>query len=541
MARDYRTERNALVERFYGAPPATMSGSRRGSSAISPQDGYGLPAPLNAPYPLYGHCLAWAYSLRDEGYGMTSVDGPPQRVHRLVYIQTRGSIPEDRPQINHLCDRPYCFQPSHLYAGTHRDNTDDRTIFNSAEVMNAWDIARTATWQDDRPLLDRMRATQRIEQVEPWHPVERAVQVSITPFACPGHDFAIPMEFSDARICRICGQTDSILQMLDQRAVNLLIAELWPISQASHEIFLQFSQSRITSPDLAETTHNAADRAFSISGKEAHSLRECPCHHCTTDRRVLDEATLPHLEPKLRKVIDLCNTIQPHIQQAIDAAGRASMKIAAQRHRLDAAKTALLVAHIHECRQQPQPRSNANVIEEALGAAAYCTAQQMDVHDPTVQSLTSKAILLCRMAQATPPETAVVEQAAAHAKAITDDLTEHWTSALPRHLPDLAGDPEDNAAFLSTGRIITYATIFEYIRHQATGISASRQTWPAPHHYCAAQIARTGQWAQHVPMSPFEEGKGYCADHDPLRDASAAKMRQFHRDEIKPTEGDAHP
>ena len=338
MARDYQKERDALVERFYGAPPATMSGSRRGSSDISPQDGYGLPAPLNAPYPLYGHCLAWAYSLRDGGYGMASVDGPPQRVHRLVYIQTRGSIPEDRPQINHLCDRPYCFQPSHLYAGTHLDNTDDRTIFNSTEVMNAWDIARMATWQDDRPLLDRMRATQRIEQVEPWHPVERAVHATLAPFTCPRHDFAIPMHIPTGKICRICETIELRLDMLDKAAITMIIAHMWPVSQAADVIFRQFINSPITSPAIAHTARNAAERAFGFIRGDNHPIRDCGCHLCATDRKALETATLPELDHQLRTAIELCQAMRPRIQKALDAADRAAMLIAATRYGLDAEK-----------------------------------------------------------------------------------------------------------------------------------------------------------------------------------------------------------
>lgn len=67
MARDYRRERDALVRRFYGAPPPARNPRPRRPwsepDTISRQDGYGLPAPVNSPYHLYGHCIAWAYGL----------------------------------------------------------------------------------------------------------------------------------------------------------------------------------------------------------------------------------------------------------------------------------------------------------------------------------------------------------------------------------------------------------------------------------------------------------------------------------------------
>ena len=54
-------------------------------------------------------------------YGVLRVDGKQQQAHRLAYIQTRGEIPEGK-QVNHLCNRPFCIQPAHLYAGTKQDN-----------------------------------------------------------------------------------------------------------------------------------------------------------------------------------------------------------------------------------------------------------------------------------------------------------------------------------------------------------------------------------------------------------------------------------
>ena len=40
---------------------------------------------------------------------------------------TRGEIPEGK-LILHLCHRRSCVQPAHLYAGTQKQNTEDRKV-----------------------------------------------------------------------------------------------------------------------------------------------------------------------------------------------------------------------------------------------------------------------------------------------------------------------------------------------------------------------------------------------------------------------------
>ncbi len=127
-----------------------------------------------------------------------------------------------------------------------------------------------------------------------------------------------------------------------------------------------------------------------------------------------------------------------------------------------------------------------------------------------------------------PEQMKAAEQAAVHAKTIAGEITEAWTSEIRDHFPHLAGNEEHNQALVWAAHIITATTIFKSIRYEATGISTARSTWSAPHQHCAAQIARTRQWTRHVPLSPFAEGKGYCADHDPIREGSAAnKMIYF--------------
>lgn len=79
-------------------------------------------------------CLLWMAARSKRGYGQKYVPkgevpgaGSLQYVHRLSWQATRGPIPE-RTEVCHNCpggDRPNCWEPSHLFLGSHRENMRD--------------------------------------------------------------------------------------------------------------------------------------------------------------------------------------------------------------------------------------------------------------------------------------------------------------------------------------------------------------------------------------------------------------------------------
>lgn len=57
-------------------------------------------------------------------YGKVMYKGKRYSSHRLSWILTNGPIP-DGMCVCHKCDIPRCVNPSHLFLGTMKDNTQD--------------------------------------------------------------------------------------------------------------------------------------------------------------------------------------------------------------------------------------------------------------------------------------------------------------------------------------------------------------------------------------------------------------------------------
>lgn len=69
-------------------------------------------------------CWLWQGSINKSGYGLTKVGRKTAVAHRVAHWLAHGPIKSNQV-ICHRCDQPICCNPSHLFAGTQKDNIAD--------------------------------------------------------------------------------------------------------------------------------------------------------------------------------------------------------------------------------------------------------------------------------------------------------------------------------------------------------------------------------------------------------------------------------
>lgn len=513
MPRNYRKERDTILQRWYGGNPQPRNPRPRRDwteGPITPADCLGIPMQVNSPFSPFGHCMVWKYGLNRDGYGTLTIDGKQVLAHRAAFLQTRGHVPEGM-QVNHLCNRPYCVQPSHLYGGTTQDNKDDSLIFGREGLLHApWVLLSPDRTGTNNPFLRRLLESNRYDGTEPWEPVVQPAQQPLEEFACPQHDFAITMFGGETRVCRICEVSELEEQTLDEFGTPSLIAEICPVSQTVLPILEKIVASGFVEESHRETRQRAYHRSRQGFGIGFHDLRTCACNYCARDRTTLRAAIQTQLTREESEVLDICDRLQPRITAVLEEASADVMEAWGKAIDLNEDEAQALRRHHKDCINTGAELSRTSrALEGDLGYLLYAigrfsTREDM-LEDQVFRHLAFRwsFVLLKREDKESLEDTIlpIVEEAASRIALAWEQETSEATE------PYLESKPEFHRGIRWLAEVSAKKQAFEHLRYEFLGRNSFIDQNPHPHSNCAISIRETGR-AQRFSMQ-FEEGKGY--------------------------------
>ena len=508
MPRNYRIERNAIIQRWYGGYPQAKNPKPHRSwkgAPISPADCLGVPIPVNSPYRIPGCCLIWKYRLNQDGYGYLNLGGKRELAHRIIFIQTRGQIPAGK-QVNHLCNRPYCVQPSHLYVGTKQDNKDDSRIFRKEELLHApWILDWSDNANPDDPLLQRLLESDRYDATEPWEPVEQPAQKPLEEFTCHEHDFAITMFSGNSRICRICETSEYQEKIIDESGISELISELCPISQTVTPILSKIWDSEFVSESHREIRRRAYHRSQRAFWEGSHDLRDCECDYCAQDRKAFREAIQPLLTRGESELINVCNRLEPQIAAVFEENSVDMMEVWAKEMGMTSEQSQALRVHIKDCINSRSAPSLQSELGYLLYAVANFNTWKELLEDRTFRvNMRSHGLFRMRKED----EKQIRRNIWPLANRSSDRIILAWQNESDGLMkPQLETKPELYHAIKSLARALTFKRVLEHLRFELLGRNSFVEQEPHPHSGCAASIIETGRVQSQA--SEIQEGMGY--------------------------------
>ncbi len=491
--RDYEIERDAIVQRWYGHN--WFHAQREGRTWPNPidlNDYVGVPSPANSPfdYVAQGECLVWVHALNAEGYGRLIIEGKTLQAHRIAYIQATEEIPAGL-QINHLCNRPYCVQPAHLYAGTKQDNADDARMFKSRSMLSP--VAQIMLFPDaeyDDPLLQRLRASDRLNMVKPWKSPVPYKQTAFEEFECPGHDFSIPA--GDGAVCRICER----FKGEDERSLGYHIAvigkEIYPVSQLINSILNKVVNLDLAGDDWKDWRERCYYRAgMSVVGDD-HNLRNCGCMFCLFDRQTIRKHLESSLTPNESAILDICDQMEPIIRQHIREMRRETFEgnFSLGDYDFTDRQKGELIDHIDDCDNTlREARNAAHMVERLLGYYLYAVVTYDSLDIFAENDTYFKYWRPFRPFPLPENQTEALGLCATNATKTCAAIFDHLSSVADEFVLTHQNLESDGAGkMLEFTKFLVATDLCDVLTYDLFGSSSNSQVFPLPHQGCVEDV-----------------------------------------------------
>lgn len=156
-------------------------------------------------------CYEWQGSVDAGGYGKIRIRKFLWRIHRLAYLVFKGPAPL---LVCHSCDNRRCWNPDHLWLGTHKDNTQDsirKGRFNKVR-FNLPAVSRRVTCPKGHDLLveGNVYRDGKCRTCTKDKAAEKRTLARLSPVCPNGHPYTpdnVLIRKDGFRTCAICRRT----------------------------------------------------------------------------------------------------------------------------------------------------------------------------------------------------------------------------------------------------------------------------------------------------------------------------------------------